>query len=315
MSAPRIARSVVVTLALALGAGPACESSGGGGSSDVVFDTSSASHDASELGGVCARWNADRADLTEGDYSGDPSACEPGELYSPGPENALRQVNLYRWMAGLPPVTLDPGKSADAQACAVMMDANDDIEHVPPSSWDCRAVAALSAAKLSNLATTAAVQAVDLYMIDTGVPNRGHRRWILSNTLGPVGVGSTRDYSCLHVIGGTGRAGARWTAWPPPGDFPIQAVRTLPWTRLEAAGWSIQSDELDLRGAEVRVFRDGQELPVVVNSRLDTGYGSTFAISVRPDGWTMQVGRTYSVAVRGLKEDIDYDIDVVDCAP
>ncbi|TNF27588.1 MAG: CAP domain-containing protein [Deltaproteobacteria bacterium] len=310
MHAARSRRSLLLASLLALPAAAACESSGGGGGGDVVFDTSGGDTASAS---VCERWNADRADMSEGDYSGDPATCDPGELYAPGPENTLRLVNLYRWMAGLPPVALDAGKSADAQACAVMMDANDDIEHVPPASWDCRTAAALAAAKLSNLATTRAVAAVDLYMNDVGVPNLGHRRWILSNTLGPIGVGSTRAYSCLHVIGGDGHAGARWTAWPPPGDFPIQAARTLPWARLEAAGWSLQSDTLDLRGAEVKVFRDGQEQPVTVDTGLDTGYGSTFGVRIVPQGWTMQAGRTYSVAVRGLAEDIDYDIHVVDC--
>ena len=291
----------------------ACEPSGGGVAGDATSDGAVGDSANSGEGAVCARWNADRADLREGEFSGDDATCEPGELLEPGPDNTLRVVNLYRWMAGLPPVALDARKSADAQACAVMMDANGNIAHKPPASWSCQTPAALAAARLSNLATTAAVRAVDLYMIDTGVPNLGHRRWVLSNTLGPIGVGSTRSYSCLHVINGSGQANARWTAWPPDGDFPIQAARALPWTTLEAAGWTIQSDALDLRNAEVTVTSAGLALPIDVDTRLDTGYGSTFGVSIRPRGWTMQVGRTYSVAVRGLLEDIDYDIHVVDC--
>ncbi|PKN55068.1 MAG: hypothetical protein CVU56_23215 [Deltaproteobacteria bacterium HGW-Deltaproteobacteria-14] len=307
MRTPPVAAALLALLA-------ACEPSGGGLASDATADGALGDTASSGAGAVCARWNADRGDLREGEFSGDVAACEPGELSEPGPDNALRVVNLYRWMAGLPPVALDAQKSADAQACAVMLDANDALDHTPPASWSCRSPAALAAARLSNLATTAAVQAVDLYMIDTGVPNLGHRRWVLSNTLGPIGVGATRAYSCMHVINGEGQAAARWTAWPPDGDFPIQAARAIPWTTLEAAGWTIQSDALDLRKAEVTVTSAGQAMPIDVNAQLDTGYGSTFGVSVRPRGWTMQVGRTYSVAVRGLLEDIDYDVHVVDCA-
>jgi uncharacterized protein YkwD len=263
---------------------------------------------------VCVRWNADRAFLQEGRFTGDIDMCTAGTWDAPGPENTLRQVNLYRWMAGLEPVTLDAEKSVDAQACAVMMDANEDLAHDPPSNWDCRGTTAVAAAGLSNIATTAGVFATDLYMVDAGVQNLGHRRWILSNSLGPIGVGSTSAYSCLHVIGGRGAGTARWTAWPPPGDFPLQAGRVLSWTTLDRAGWSIQSDQLDLRNAQVTVRVAGEARPISVQTKLGIGYGSTFGIRISPEGWTVEAGEQYDVSVRGIAEDIDYSVNVLDCS-
>ncbi len=314
----------------------ACESPGGGGNSDGFYptltpDTSDQLADTSAAADstagadtsapdtapgpstVCARWNADRAYTAEGAWTGSASACEAGQWHAPGPDNTLRQVNLYRWMAGLPAVELSAAKSVSAQACALIMHANQDLEHDVPAGWDCQSQAGRQAAKLSNLATTAGVQAVDLYMIDGGVPNLGHRRWVLSNTLGPIGAGSTSQYSCLHVINGQGDARARWTAWPPPGDFPRAAVKPFSWDSLDSAGWSIQSDSLNLRGAAVTITSDGQALPVTV-SQVDPGYGSAFGVRIVPQGWTSQVGETYHVAVRGLVEDLDYDVRMVDCA-
>ena len=64
------------------------------------------------------------------------------------------------------------------------------------------------------------------YMIDSGNETTfGHRRIILSNRLGPIGLGSTGQggASCMQNIGGTGNAGKTWVAWPPPGPFPMQA--------------------------------------------------------------------------------------------
>ncbi|MCA9513691.1 MAG: CAP domain-containing protein [Myxococcales bacterium] len=261
---------------------------------------------------VCERWIADRAFLTEGRWSGRASTCEAGEWPSPGPENTLRQVNLHRFLAGLPPVELDARKSADAQACALMMDANDDILHEIPTSWDCRSAAGVDAAGLSNLATTPGVASIALYMVDNGVETLGHRRWILSNSLGPIGVGSTNAFSCLHVIGGEGSAGAAWTAWPPPGPVPLAALHGVWWAGVDEAGWSVQSDRIDLRQATVTVTVDGEEMPVS-QWTLARGYGSEFGLGFTPVGWHTTEGVTYHVEVSGAREPIAYDVAVVGC--
>ena len=49
----------------------------------------------------------------------------------------------------------------------------------------------------------------------------------------------------MQNIGGTGRAGKEWTAWPPPGVFPIQAYGDR-WSTLSDTGWSIQSEDIEL---------------------------------------------------------------------
>src|SRR5690606_35193141 len=87
--------------------------------------------------GVCARWNADRADMSEGSWSGEVSSCSPGDVSAPGRDNALRLVNLYRFLAALPEVDHDPERNQKAQACALMMDANQSLSHTPPTSWSC----------------------------------------------------------------------------------------------------------------------------------------------------------------------------------
>lgn len=262
---------------------------------------------------VCERWRADRAELVEGRWTGSASSCDSGDYLEPGPTNTVRQVNLYRWLAGLPPVELSAGKNAAAQTCALLMHANRDIVHQVPSSWSCWSQAGSSAARLSNLATTPAVFAVDLYMTDQNVIELGHRRWILSNSLGPIGVGSTTDYSCLHVIGGDGRAGARWTAWPPPGEIPIQALHIASWMDVDRAGWSIQSDYVDLRAGAVTVTRDGGSALEIDVWSLAEGYGSTFGLGIRPRGWRTAAGETYRVAIGGLVEEIAWEFTVVDC--
>lgn len=262
---------------------------------------------------VCARWNQDRVDLSEGTWSGSVAACEAGDVSAAARANALRQVNLYRFLAALPPVDHSAANDAAAQQCALMMHANGGLSHQPPASWTCYSQEGAGAAGRSNIATTAGVRAIDLYMNDHGNgTTMGHRRWILSNRLGPIGLGTTSSYSCLWVIGGAPIADRRWTAFPPPGPFPIQAVAPFFYS-LDDSGWSIQSDAIDLRNAGVTVTANGQTLPVTVTA-LAAGYGSSYGIAFVPQGWTSQAGTTYHVEVTGIAEPIAYDVDVVDCA-
>ncbi len=276
---------------------------------DVADDPRSAAN-------VCRRWRDDRADRREGTWTGgSPVSCNAGSLDIVGLENTLRQVNLFRWLAELPPVALDPDKNSAAQACALAMDANDDIEHDIPATWRCRTELAAQAAQLSNLATAAAVEAVDLYMDDEGIQNLGHRRWILNNALGPIGVGSTRDFSCLHVIGGSGFAPNRWVAWPPPGYVPVEALhQDVGWGTydIDRAGWSVQSDFIDVARASVSVTMDGQ--PVAVRTRpLGEGYGSDYAIAIFPVDFATRPGHVYRVTLELAREVIEYTFELVAC--
>lgn len=319
-----VARStplVAPLIALAVATLGACDTPGGrapstrDATSSTTADASTTRDGASSDVGasdVCALWNAARADLREGSWTGSAASCDPGDVLDPGRAHALQQVNVYRALARLPAVALDDAKDAAAQACALLMHANNDIQHQVPTSWRCYDALGAAAAGLSNLATTPAVVAVDLYITDEDVPTLGHRRWLLSNSLGPIGVGSTSRFSCLHVIGGAGNAGARWTAWPPPGDVPYEALEHGSGLSTDHAGWSIQSDDLDLRRAEVSVTRDGAVLDVATEVAA-SGYGSTFALRIVPSGWRTTAGATYHVAVRGLLEDLDYDVHVVAC--
>ncbi len=288
----------------------------GDSGTDAVSGTPDAAGVAAAAAEVCARWKADRAHREEGAWTGSTATCDAGELSPPGPANTLTQVNLFRWLAGLPAALNSVLWSDDAQRCALMMEANGTIDHTPPQSWACYDPEGADAAGHSNLATTPSVLAVDLYMIDDGSEDTlGHRRWILSNTLDRVGIGSTDGYSCLKVIGGQGSGGPDWVAWPPPGILPAEAIDMLPWggATLDDTGWSIQSDVIDLSAATVTVTEDGAPRTVDVRT-LSPGYGSASAIAILPQGWRTQAGHRYTVHLAGLAQPLDYAFDVVRCA-
>jgi uncharacterized protein YkwD len=269
---------------------------------------------ASEAEIVCNRWNTDRMDMSEGTWSGSVAACDPGDISATGRENALKMVNLYRYLADLPQVTTNASRNTATQACALMMDANNALSHSPPTSWDCYTSEGAGAAGSSNIATAPGVAAVDMYMIDWGNSSTlGHRRWILSNSLGSIGLGSTSSYSCMWVIGTGGSANAAWTAWPPPGVVPDGVFDSMWSYSIDDTGWSVQSDSIGLSNAQVTISDGAQTLPVTVSSLL-ANYGSGSAISIIPDGWTTQPGTTYTVEVTNISTPIAYDVEVVDCS-
>lgn len=262
---------------------------------------------------VCAAWGIAVQDQFEGTWTGDVGSCDPGDMSADWRDRALAQINFFRWLAELPPVTHSPARNAAAQECALMMNANRALSHTPPTSWTCFTSNGSDGAGSSNIAGQPAVGSIRAYMVDPGNETTlGHRRWTLSNSLGPTGIGSTDEFSCMWTIGGDGDAGRAWTAWPPPGVFPIEAGDGR-FTTIDETGWSIQSDGIPLDAANVRITSDGSEMPVEIVP-LQPGFGSRHAIAILPQSWQLEIGRTYHVSVTGTSPGIEYDVQIVSCA-
>jgi hypothetical protein len=289
-------------------------SGGAAGNAGVGGAGGSGGGDRTTPEGVCARWNGDRVNLSEGTWNGNVDSCTAGDISADGRANALRLYNLYRWLADLPAVTTDPERDRRAQACAFLMRANGPITHTPPMSWRCWTQEGADGARSSNISSGPGVAAADGYMHDPGNPTTiGHRRWILSNSLGPIGLGSTASgASCMQNLSGTGRAGKPWMAWPPPGIVPLQAI-VYRRGSLDSTGWTVQSDSINLSSAAVTVTSGGTARPVTVTQLLG-GYGSRYAFRFNPQGWATAAGQTYSVSVTGIATPISYDVTVVDCS-
>jgi len=276
----------------------------------------STTDDRDSEAGVCARWLADRADMSEGTWSGSVASCDPGDISPEGRANALRLFNLYRWLAHLPAVETTPTLDAMAQACALLQTANDSLSHNPPESWDCWTELGAEGASTSNISGGAGVESVDLYMVDYGNESTfGHRRIILGNRLGPIGLGSTGPggSSCMQNMSGTGDAESTFTPWPPAGIVPVEMFRINDWLDLDQIGWSVQSEDIELSLAEVTVTANGTPVSVSV-SVLDGNYGFANALRIVPEGWTTEANVSYRVVLDGLDTPLEYTVEVVDCS-
>ena len=266
---------------------------------------------------VCRRWVCDRADMSEGVSTGDVTTCTTGDLLAPGRPNALKLVNLYRFLTGMPAVTEDPTFDTDAQACAIIQAANG-LSHTPAATDPCYNATGAAASNRSSICGGQAVGCIDLYMDDsanaTG-PNFGHRTWILANSLGPVGFGSVgtgraMTASCFYQVGGTGKAGVAYVGWPPAGPVPLQAFTA---TELDKSGWSLQSDTIDLDNATATVMDGTTSEPVTVSTKLGS-YGAQYAMGITPNGWSSLAGHSYTVTIGGTSTPISYTVQVVDCS-
>lgn len=208
--------------------------------------------------------------------TGNTATCTPGTLSAAGQKAGLNAINYFRGMSGLNSVTINSTWSAGAQRAALMMAANNRLDHFPPTSWKCYSKAGATAAGQSNLAmsiTGSAGEAESQYIDDLGnASTLGHRRWLLDPTLTQVGIGQVGRFNVTKVFE-TWRAPVNpagtpaYVAWPSIGYVP---GAVLPRERT----WSFSPTDpaVDLSAATVSVTSDWKRIPVTV-TRLPDGFG------------------------------------------
>ena len=259
---------------------------------------------------ACSTWANAQPSSWVTNWTGNIASCNAGTIDSGSIQGTLSLVNYYRNLAGLPAVVEDSAWDQEAQACAMVEDANFNtygLSNNPQSSWQCYTSSGAIGAAQSNLASLNTQSSISVYLEDPGNPFFGHRSWMLSNNFSTVGIGSTTTASCLKVEGANPIPNPLpWVAWPSPGVVPINALLSVDYT-----GWSIQSDTINFSNAQVSVQSGETNLPVTVAQV--NGYGANFKISFKPVGWHSTVGNTYTVSVTGISLPIQYSIAIVGC--
>ena len=254
------------------------------------------------------------------DWSGSTQGCSPGGTGPAYQQATLTAINYVRGLVGQPPVGLDAAMSAEAQAAALIMAAQGDLDHFPPDTWACWTPQGRAGASRSNLYLgRAGADAIVGYMDDPGSNNTlvGHRRWIIDSRVAAMGTGDTSRTNALAVIGGPRRSSTGgWLPWPANGYFPWQ---------LEPEGrWSLGLPGANFDAASVSVSIAGQPVPVSVTPPR-YGYGDN-TIS-----WDMTLPRptkprhpedmNVDVTVSGIRlgdgstVTHSYTVNLVDAAP
>jgi uncharacterized protein YkwD len=212
------------------------------------------------------------------DWQGDYGTCEAGTTTANFRALVALRINYFRAMAGVPAaITLDDDYNKAAQEAALMMSANNSLDHNPPPTWSCYTQAGGDAAGSANLALgVSGPEAIRGYIEDPGLYNGevGHRRWLLYPQTQQMGTGDVPGTStnwpanATQVVDpnfGGPRPATRdgFVSWPPPGFVPYSLVYPR---------WSVSFPGADFTTAQVSLSSNGVPVPVVLEQVLD-GYG------------------------------------------
>ena len=237
-------------------------------------------------------------------WTGSVAGCNPGTTNVEHQQAVIARINYFRALTGLPAVTLlGSTETAQDQAAALIMSANNALSHGPPASWLCYTTTGASGAGSSNIALgVRGVAAVDLFMDDPGPGNSpaGHRRWILfppraAMATGDIAGGNTppRPANAVYVFGpSTNRPETpNGIAWPPAGFIPYQNLPSA------SNRWSLSFPGADFSHASVTINGPSGAIPVTLEALAD-GFGDNTIVFV-PTG------------VSSAKPAFDTDYDVV----
>ncbi len=219
---------------------------------------------------VCEHWRTEFVQNVGTEWtavSGD--MCDLGDLSEASRANALRRTNLYRWLAGLGPVTENVSLRPAQQACAIVQKAQGALNHTPPNTAPCWTQEAYNGASSSNLAQSGGGLAisVDLYIAERNVASLGHRRWVLNPSMVQTSFGYKPPYSCMYSFSRGQNTPQDVQAYPPPGYVPVQAAQGI---------WSFRMDSIRFVAATtvVEMNVDDAGWQPVESSVIGGGYGA-----------------------------------------
>ncbi len=257
---------------------------------------------------MCARVKAEFPETPDAGWTHAPGPplCDQGTLTPSARTDALRRLNLYRWLCGLKPVTADVSREADEQACAVLEENLQGLSHTPSSSAFCYSDAGAHAASESNLAAGVftPAQAVTLFMIDGDAPSLGHRRWCLApGEGGTTAFGHVGWSTCMASFSMLGKnLEPGFVAFPAPGLQPRLLMPRL-WSYAPTNG-TLAAE------ATMRVTHSGA--PVAQGGTVDSGnYGSGAALILNVGDVT---AGDYDVTITEPGHpDVAYRVSMIDC--
>ncbi len=252
--------------------------------------------------------------------------CNPGDTPASYRSTVLLRLNYFRLMAGVPPLSgLKEEYNEQAQAAALIMSANNNINFNPPTSWLCYSAAGSAGAQASIMTGNYnGSAAVDYYMSDNGATEVGHRRFILypqTREMGDGEIPATTVSGTAHMATSVLRiyddhyydprplpAGA-FVSWPPAAYVPYQVVYPL---------WSFSYPDADFSHATLSVI--STVTPTVTRYPPVNGYGENTLVW-RVGGWdpwarpaadTPYVVTIRNVLVNGLPYNFSYTVTIYD---
>lgn len=250
------------------------------------------------------------------------AACNAGTLKAEVGARVLATLNDIRAHHNLPAVTYAPADEPAVQQSALMMAANGQLSHTPPTSWLCYTSAGATAAGQSNiyLGTGSGLrysQDADIligWLTDTNnlvSNNIGHRRWLLYPFLSTIAYGrvagvwqtsNRADGASIKVINSSQN-----TAGPLP-DYVAYPFQDYPARYYESGAllsFGVIANKSSNFGANSSVNFSAATISV----RIRGGAALTVSnVSYDNDGYGLPNNLQWSVA--GLTTDTIYDVTI-----
>ena len=238
-------------------------------------------------------------------WTGNTKSCIAGTNSKEYTDATLKTLNFFRAMLGVPAdITFKQEFNDKALKSALIMDANFNLSHNPPTSWKCYSEEGKQGAANSNIAVgTSGPSAISLYMWDPGSGNYfvGHRRWIMSPSEYIMGSGSTDKGDSLWVFGEFRKEKntKEYVSWPNSGF-------TLPeFGYRNNYRWSFTAHYAQVKDANIVIKKDGKSMQVN-KEKYAGGYGEGDTIV-----WTLpelsskkiEKDETFYVEIQGIKKE------------
>jgi uncharacterized repeat protein (TIGR01451 family) len=260
--------------------------------------------DTSNMAAVAAAYNTYyNVAMPAVGFTGSTSTCVPGSVSLAFQEWTISRINFLRAMAGVSGnTTLNSSLDAQQQAAALIMSANNTLNHFPASNLTCWTQAGADGAGTSNL-SLGVTDSVQIYMSEPGNGNQpvGHRRWLLDSRKNSFGHGQVTDGPNTNALYAFQRGSVvpvpNGIPWPPRGYVPLALFPTQ-FTSVQR--WSFGLPGASFASANVAVTRNGAPVTVNVVSRTDNGYGDNTIVWEMPAGHAVTAGSTYNVTVSGV---------------
>jgi hypothetical protein len=280
---------------------------------------------------VCERWQADRPQVATSLQMPQAQSCDPGMSATNSLEDALRRLNLYRWLGGAQPLALDAEWNDYARACAIIQSyIGPEISHFPAMDAPCFTEKGYTASGQSQLAygQPNPAAAIDALIYDDGDNNfhvLGHRQGMLLPGTSTVGLGFAQPANgppatCVRTFDDSpvdrppGLPGIY--TFPSPGHQPWELVADSTYMMTSnALEWSVTLPvDTDSTNGKVRLLRlrgsTWEDVPVTAGPYTDARF---FGMWINPGLPVVEPG-SYAVIVSGTSVgDFGYQIVLEQC--
>jgi uncharacterized protein YkwD len=267
--------------------------------------------------------------ITNFTWNGDATTCTAGNLNDELLDKTLVRIKYFRKICGLSNdgLTMEAALNTKCQEASLIMGANNQLSHNPPTTWKCYTVGGAEAAAKGNIAIGGSdVKNIDLWMKDEGSNNTkvGHRRWILFSRASVFGFGCTDRASTLWVINADAALAPLpsttpgFIAYPPKGFVPKQVVYPR---------WSLSIPypsypfEVNFTNATVTMTNAaGEDMPLTIEYANDASriYSGDHTIVWRPNGINLNSNmdvkytvKVKNVLVNGVAKSYEYDVNII----